>query len=264
MSSLKNLILKFFWPREKDIRDIPPLLIPVLGLCKFSLATLCVPLRLLDSWVFNQKQLKVLEIQHDSWDLLDRQHHLLSICEQLTTRNLYPPTLFLISSCGLMIGGIIAFPAFQANRRWNAKDIADSIAWGGHRIILFKLVMRTLSDEDLVHDVLTSTAAHFVNISSLVFLVQDPRIHTSPSAFASLLQKFWDLHNIRFEYYGGLDRLTPAPYQQNRLGLAQSENVAGRPSGDGRDEPANRGKATKGAGKVTWHMDFVKFLELDK
>ncbi|KJA24198.1 hypothetical protein HYPSUDRAFT_200712 [Hypholoma sublateritium FD-334 SS-4] len=217
MSSLKNLKLNFPWSNESDI---PPLLIPVLELCTFSLATLYVPFSLLDSWVLAQKQLKVLEIHHHSWDLRDRERQL-SICEQLNTDSSYTPTLFLIANFGLLLDRIIAFPAFQTHGQWSAKDIADSIAWVNPLgISHFKLVIRTLSDESFVRNVLKSTAEHFTNLRSIEFLIYDPRIHTSPSSFSSLLQKFPLLDSIYFDYYGGLDKLTPAPYQQNRLGLA--------------------------------------------
>lgn len=157
------------------------------SLCTFSLVTLYVPFLLLDSWVLTQKQLEVLEIHHHSWDLRDRQRQL-SICEQLTTKNSHPPTLFLIANFGLLLDRLIAFPAFSAHGQWSAKDIAESIAWGNpHGISYFKLVMHSLSDDSLVRNVLTSTAEHFVNLHSIEFLIHDPRIHTvSHDPFKSL------------------------------------------------------------------------------
>ncbi len=133
---------------------------------------------LLGSWVLTQKQLEILEIHHHSWDILDRQHQL-SICEQLCVQNLKPPTIYVIGNVGFLLDRIIAFPAYSTHAHWSAKDIADSLISSNPRgIEYFKLVLHSLADDSLVHNVLTSLAEHFINLRSIYFLVQDPRIHT--------------------------------------------------------------------------------------
>ena len=133
---------------------------------------------LLDSWVLTHKQLEILEIHHHSWDILDRQHQL-SICERLSVQNSKPPMIYIIGNFGMLLDRIIAFPAYSAHVHWSAKDIADSLIWSSpRRIDYFKLVLHSLANESLVHNVLTSLAEHFINLRSIFFLVQDPRIHT--------------------------------------------------------------------------------------
>ncbi|KAF8809868.1 hypothetical protein BYT27DRAFT_7093268, partial [Phlegmacium glaucopus] len=192
--------------------------------CTFSLATLYIPSFLLGDWLLNQDQLEVLEMHDTSWGpgikLNDTQF---SICKKLAAQNSSPPTVYLLAPFNLLLDRMIVFPVFSVGARWSAKTIVDSLFWlGPSQIDYVKLVLDSMSEESIMHDVLTSLAEHFHYLSSIGFFIKDPRIHLRPSPLSSLLQKFSYLEGIYFEYYGGLDKETPAPFQENHLGLAGS------------------------------------------
>ena len=126
----------------------------------------------------SHNRLEVLEI-HDTWCpeviLQDRQ---LSLCKQLAMQNSSPLTVFILGNFGLQHDRIIAFPVFSVRAPWNAKHIVDSLLWSNvSKVESFKVVLNSLSEGSIVHDVLTSLAEHFVHLNAITFCVKDPQIH---------------------------------------------------------------------------------------
>ncbi|KAF8888180.1 hypothetical protein CPB84DRAFT_1849693 [Gymnopilus junonius] len=185
MMSLKHL--KLFHPETTLLQfeeDPEHSLLLALGQCTFSLSAVYIPSSLVDEWLLTQCRLEILEMhanpsQISGPPVLDTQQ--LSICKQVLLSSEFPLTVFFVSVAShSSVDKVVAFPIISDNtsQPWSAKKIADSLIWGKpSKLRTFRLVVKNLSDEDTIYNILTSLAESFPNIESLMFVINQPQTH---------------------------------------------------------------------------------------
>jgi hypothetical protein len=226
MTSLTSLRLHF---PHTTTEYVATRLNPVLKNCTFSLTNLCINREFeFSSWVPNQTDLKNIAIHSDTWieepEYLSVYRHLLH-----TSAPENKLSIFCLSRFGGRLDTVYSYPGFCLRpSQWSAapiKEVFPEFCLDLSGISIFSVLFESLSDHEIVREVITSISQNFPQIDTLRLIVKDHVIDKDPTVLASVLSLFPELTDLNFEYWTevGDDGNNPPPthsYRERKIDLA--------------------------------------------